>query len=363
MASVVRTAMVLVLAALVVGCAAHPHGPSEVVVADLPEGPIQSAIITGQGKFQYQYDATKFVLPKGVQLLNAHGLAMSHVDGSIYFTYESVAAAKALPETRALIRYNADGTNGTLLGRDNTLAQGVPHGIKLAVENGIEYLYHANNDAIVAKTDLEGNIIWRHDMTAAWSKNSEFWPFKPTDVVLPPGLDQVYVADGYGSSKVHGFDTKTGNYTGLVFGGKGKQDKPILFNCDHGISFDTRVNQLVVSDRANGRLRWVDYQGNLLNTTAHAEVPLPCNAQTSNGTVLGGDYLIVPGLGESVSGSAFIYDKSNDIISTLEINKYLGATGSKHPHDAIFLQNGDVAIVCWAPGTITYWTHLKTEEE
>ena len=35
------------------------------------------------------------MLPKSVQLLNAHGLAMSHVDGSIYFTYESVASAKA----------------------------------------------------------------------------------------------------------------------------------------------------------------------------------------------------------------------------------------------------------------------------
>ena len=46
-----------------------------------------------------------------------------------------------------------------------------------------------------------------------------------------------------------------------------------------------------------------------------------------------------------------------------QINKLLGATGSKHPHDAIFLKNGDIAVVCWAPGTITYWKHLPPSAE
>lgn len=115
---------------------------------------------------------------------------MSQVDGSIYFTYESVAAAKALNETRALIRFNADGTNATLLGPDNLLAQGTPHGLKLSEEDGVEYLYHANNQAIVAKTDMQGNIIWRVDMTKQWT-GTDNWPFKPTDVLVPPGAGQL----------------------------------------------------------------------------------------------------------------------------------------------------------------------------
>ena len=368
----------LALVATVALCSAHPHAPkglserlSELEMASAAgccdcggepnntnnndqcvccPGTDGTPIITGNGSFRYQYDPTRLVLPKSVQLLNAHGLAMSHVDGSIYFTYESVVSTKTQPQTRALIRFNADGTNATLLGKDNQLAQGVPHGIKLAVEDGVEYLYHANNDAIVTKTDLEGNVIWTRDMTSVWSKDASNWPFKPTDVLLPPGGKTVYVADGYGSSKVHGFDTKTGNYTGFVFGGAGTGTAPLQFHCDHGISYDTRVNQILVSDRANHRLVWIDEQGKFISTKAYPQVPLPCNAQTSNGTSLGGDYLIIPGLGESVSGSTFILDKNNNIISTLEVNKFLGATGSKHPHDAIFLSNGDVAVVCWAPG-------------
>jgi len=75
--------------------------------------------------------------------------------------------------------------------------------------------------------------------------------------------------------------------------------------------------QILVSDRANHRLRWIDNQGNLQKTMVYPECTLPCNAQTSAGTSLGGDYLIVPGLGEDVSGSTFIMDKDNKIVSEL----------------------------------------------
>ena len=46
--------------------------------------------------------------------------------------------------------------------------------------------------------------------------------------------------------QVHEFDTSTGNFTGAVFGGAGSSDKPLKFNCDHGISWDDRVGSLVV---------------------------------------------------------------------------------------------------------------------
>lgn len=333
---------------------AHPHNIPEDApfkAMPLPDGPI----ITGQGNFKYQYDPTKLVLPTSVQLENAHGLAISHVDGSIYFTYQSKSVEA---DTRALIRFNADGTGGELLGEDNFLANGVPHGLKLSVEDGVEYLYHANNEAIVHKTTLDGKVVWSRDMTKEW-QNTENWPFKPTDVLVPPGSPVAYVADGYGSSKVHAFDVKTGNYTGFVFGGRGNATNPVKFNCDHGLSYDTRVNQIVVSDRANHQIRWIDDKGTVLNTVRYPEIPLPCNAQTSNGTTLGGDYLIVPGLGETVSGIVGIVDSHNKLVSSLEIAKYLGNTGSVHPHDAVFLANGDIAIVCWNPGTITYWKHLS----
>lgn len=102
-----------------------------------------------------------------------------------------------------------------------------------------------NNAAKVHKTKLDGTYVWSKDMTAAWGeksspgrrchslaphdrtptfrtfgrrccagsvtmvtapaaagKNHTHWPFKPTDVLVPPGQDAVFVADGYGLSKV-----------------------------------------------------------------------------------------------------------------------------------------------------------------
>jgi hypothetical protein len=72
-----------------------------------------------QGDFQYEYVADKLQLPSSVQLKNGHGLARDH-NGYIYFTYESDSVQ---PDTRALIRFNPDGTGAELLGPDNALAQ------------------------------------------------------------------------------------------------------------------------------------------------------------------------------------------------------------------------------------------------
>jgi hypothetical protein len=224
--------------------------------------------------------------------------------GNIYFTYES--ADKTDAGVRAIIRYNPDGTGGTLLG-NATLAQGVPHGIKVQEEeDGKEYLYHANNAATVTKTTLDGEIVWLTDMTSAWKGNKSNWPFKPTDLLIPPGTkNTLFVADGYGLSKVHEFDRQTGTYTGVVFGGKGDSATPgktATFNCNHGLSLDDRVGKMVISDRSNHRLVWIENDGTLIKTlNVTTSEPLPCNAQTSSGTSLGGDFLIVPGLGQVLS--------------------------------------------------------------
>eukprot|EP00051_Salpingoeca_urceolata_P028490 m.487151 g.487151 ORF g.487151 m.487151 type:complete len:364 (+) comp24823_c0_seq1:118-1209(+) len=358
----------MALAALAVAAVLFPALAS----ARSLRAPLSGPVISGSGKFRYQYDPTKLVLPESVQLLNGHGLTRDQA-GNIYFTYESLN--KGDPSVRAIVRFLPDGSNGTLLG-DASLAQGVPHGIKINKEaDGKEYLYHGNNAAKVHKTTLDGEYVWTKDMTTAWSHNKTHWPFKPTDVVVPPGESAVFVADGYGLSKVHEFDIATGNYTGVVFGGK---SSPLHFDCDHGISYDDRVGQLVVSDRSNHRLCWIDDKGTLIKTlNLTDEVPLPCNAQTSSGTSLGGDYLIVPGLGLDkadpgpwLNGSVGIYDVDNKMVSNIEVARFLGigVLGHTHPHDAIFLKNGDIAVAVWkgheagSVGGLEYWTHLPEQE-
>ena len=113
--------------------------------------------------------------PAGVQadLLHGHGLTKDKA-GNIYFTYAS--QNPTAPSARALIRFAPDGTSGVVLG-NATLALGVPHGIKVQMEaDGKEYLYHANNAATVTKTTLDGAIVWRTDMTAAWTGDKTHWP-------------------------------------------------------------------------------------------------------------------------------------------------------------------------------------------
>ena len=68
-----------------------------------------------------------------------------------------------------------------------------------------------------------------------------------------------------------------------------------------------------------------------------------------------------------------IFDKNNKLVSEIEVARYLWQSGHQHPHDAIFLPNGDVVIACWsgpsngpeqgpAKGTIGYWKRLPARD-
>lgn len=46
------------------------------LLATLLGSPSGAPIIGGSGKFRYQYDPTKLLLPAGSQVLNAHGLVL-----------------------------------------------------------------------------------------------------------------------------------------------------------------------------------------------------------------------------------------------------------------------------------------------
>jgi hypothetical protein len=42
----------------------------------------------------------------------------------------------------------------------------------------------------------------------------------------------------------------------------------------------------------------------------------------------------------------------------VNVSVLLAAEQHKHPHDAIFLKNGDMVVGTWAPGRISYWKLL-----
>ncbi len=298
-----------------------------------PDGPVTS----GSGEFRYEYVPAKLALPPEVKMRHGHGLCRDAA-GNIYFTFEP---EKVEPETRCLVRFNPDGTGATLLGTDNTLAHGAPHGLNIDVEaDGTAALYHANNDATVHKTTLEGKVLW----TQKWSP--QMGNYKPTDAVAAPGGDRVIIADGYGSSMVHALKKKDGVYAGKSWGGLGAAHGEL--NCPHGITFDPRRKLLLTADRGNKRLEYYNLNGSYHSTVEAKEITAPCNAD------IWGDYVLVPDL----DGPLIILNRENQVISVVEVGKLLGAHGFKHPHDAIWLENGDIVVCTWNPGRLGYWKRL-----
>ena len=262
--------------------------------------------------------------------------------GNIYVTYVPSLSSQKLPTAHSW---------DESLRKNWTLAQGIPHGIKVELEaDGEEYLYHANNAATVTKTTLDGEIIWRTDMMAEWENEKAHWPFKPTDVMIPPTQpNTVLVADGYGLSQIHAFDRVTGKYTGVVFGGRGNESSPgqaAKFEINHGMSLDHRNGKIVVSDRSNHRLVWIEDDGMIIKVqNVVTSEPLPCNAQTGKGSTLGDDLLVVAGLGVDhadpgpyLNGSVSIFHSNHQVhvaeqtlVSTIEVAQYLESVCSGTP--------------------------------
>jgi hypothetical protein len=170
--------------------------------------------------------------------------------------------------------------------------------------------------------------------------------YKPTDAVAPPGGDRVLIADGYGSSMIHALKAKDGIYAGKSWGGLGSAHGEL--NCPHGITFDTRRKLLLTADRGNKRLEYFTLSGFYHSTVQAKEITAPCNAD------IWGDFVLVPDL----DGPVIILDKENQVVSVVEVGKLLGEQGFRHPHDAIWLANGDIAVCTWNPGRLGYWKRL-----
>ena len=203
---------------------------------------------------------------------------------------------------------------------------------------------------------------------------------------------------GYGTSWIHMFDKKDGTYKSS-FGGSGKTTAdPIKFRTPHSLSADPRFpGQLLVTDRSNERLVYVDhtglYKSSIDVSTGGSPAPgsnsLPCSSHFMQTNTADGMVALIPGLGDShanfsTSGSVGIYDKDNKLISEIEVAKQLWEDGHQHPHDALFLPNGDVVVCCYgggcggkpstscqasqfphkkgtSAGTISYWKRVKAQ--
>jgi len=382
---------------------------------ECPQGLPTKPVVTGFGDFIYEYVPGLLKVPGQVgddpNVLNGHGLDQDDA-GNIYYTFQPASLNE---DTRVLVRFSPDGSVGSLLGAPgpNHLSRGVPHGLRFEKNanagTGVNYLYHANNAAIIFKTTTDGDLVWEANLSDPVvgfpqpSQRPDFWPVRPTDTYVRG--DTLYVADGYGSSWVHLFNKHTGQYLNASFGGKGKAGsatEPVKFNIPHSIQGDPRYEgvPIVITDRSNERLVYVNENGNFLWEVALSSGGLPesgsnsrpCAVQFMNDDKRG-LVAIIPSLGSqhvgqnfTTSGAVGIYDKDNKLISELRVSEYLWEQGDQHPHDAMFLPNGDIVICTYggacqgrpseacrmsqyphvrgaSAGTISYWRRVVRDNE
>ena len=121
-----------------------------------------------------------------------------------------------------------------------------------------------------------------------------------------------------------------------------------------------------MSDRENHRHQWFDFDTSAPNkfeyshqaaTTTSGTGSRPCNMRFKHGIFDDQHYSIVPDL----VGPVGILDQNNKLVSNINVSGLIGDLGHLHPHDAMFLPNGDIVVGTWNPGRISYWKRLPVQ--
>lgn len=353
-------------------------------------------IIGGSGKFRYQYMPELLQAPATASFANCHGLSVDK-DENIILTYQPGHG-----DPHCLVTWKPDGTDGQFGNDTVQLCSGTPHGLKITTEGDEQFLYHANNAAKLAKTRLDGSLVWIKEgpfgqdmscpatMCPAKSCNcpgGNTAPYIPTWFATPPDSKFMYLCDGYGSDRVFAFDSATGEFQNKTWGGRsplglhpgvaGARAAPHgKFMENHGCTYDprptTEPHTIVVSDRRNMRFEFFHYNPDAPDTFDYYKTvdmspslgdgTLPCNMRMTHGSKFDPSKQgrsIVPDL----NGPVAVLDSNHAVISVVNVSVLLAAEQHLHPHDAIFLANGDMVVATWAPGRISYWKLLPAVDE
>lgn len=294
--------------------------------------------ILGAGEFQYEAIHDWGELPASLKYGNTHGVCEDS-QGRIYIKHTVGAGSE---KADAIVVFDAEGKFVHSWGSD---FKGGAHGLHLNREGGEEFLYLADpSRGLVKKTTLEGKEI----ITLRYPEESGLYnsagEYHPTNVATAPNGD-LYVADGYGKSWIHQYDSQA-RYL-RSFGGPGKERGQTL--CSHGLMVDTRGKEplLVVADRSNRRLQYFTLDGRHLRMV-NQELRAPCHFHQRQGV------LLIPDLESRVT----LFDENNRLIVHLGDGGHYGELRAKSrdafipgkfvaPHSACFDHAGNIFVVEW----------------
>lgn len=218
------------------------------------------------------------------------------------------------------------GTNNLMVFDSNgnyikSLAQGMlitPHGLRIDKEDNI-WITDLDQH-IILKLDVNGHLLMvlgQRNTTGEYSKELSIGLFnKPADIAFGSNGD-IFVADGYGNSRIVKFD-KNGKYI-KAWGVKGTANGE--FDNPHNIIIDNQ-DRIYVADRNNLRVQIFDKEGKHLKNWSHVGKPW--------GLTITNDQTIY--LGEGTHGKVFKLDLDGNILGEYsnhgkEEGQVLGAHG------------------------------------
>jgi len=215
-------------------------------------------LVIGTGTHRYEVLHHWGQLPDKYSWQTTHNVAIDRA-GLLYVIHEGRENLKDHP---SIFVFDGQGRFVRAFGNQ---FQGGGHGLEVRTEGKEQFLYVTGYQQLknFAKLTLKGELVWekRAPMdsqlypkdedtkpTKRWGRDA----FMPTNYAfLPDG--GFFLADGYGSYRIHRYD-KDGKWLSK-FGEPGKGDGQ--FDTPHGIWIDNRPGRepsVVVADRANKRL-------------------------------------------------------------------------------------------------------------
>ncbi len=312
-------------------------------------------VIVGAGRHKYEWVSDWLTPPDNILWGDTQGVTQD-AKGHIYVTHTVRADS---PSKDAIVVFDKNGKFVTSWG---SRFAGGGHGIDIrkegGKEGGQEFLYHCDTaHRVVVKTTLAGDVIWEKGKPEEPGVYKDKMPFVPTNVCFAPD-GGFYIADGYGSSYIHQYDSKADWVR--TFGGPGSE--PGQCHTPHGLWLDTRHGEplLAVSDRENNRLQYLSLDGKSVSIIKEG-MRRPCNSDIRQGE------MVIPDLASVVT----ILDKDNKVAAQLgdgaNVMDLRGHPRTDfipgkfiHPHDAMYLHNGNILVAEWIPiGRITLLKKMK----
>lgn len=258
----------------------------------------EQVMLTGNGEWTYRVVPEWGKLPDGMSFGGTHGGIATDKAGHVYVSTQS--------ETGVLV-YSPE---GKLL---KTIANNYPeiHSIVLVEKDEEEEFFCTvqkgtpRENWLFIRMKPDGTVLQRITAPgeAGFTKPNEW---KLTAAVPAPD-GSIFIANGYGDSRLFRFDS-SGNFKSS-YAGKGRADG--LFNCNHGMTVDTRYDQplLLICDRENRRLCHFDFDGKFVRTVTE-HLRRPCQISFY------GDYAVI----SELEGRVVILDRDNVPVAFLGDN-------------------------------------------